>query len=135
MFKKIFLNQMAIIFELAAIALFVCFSLIWRRHHCRWRAANFDLCFAHMVIEKWGFYSVPHLLRHGASIYNGHLRGPVTLTPISKRLAVELLLPCFFQLSSVAAGIQIFNLPPAKRTLYPQRYRRSCRHCYLKTKR
>ena len=22
------------------------FSLIWRRHHCRWRAENFDLCSA-----------------------------------------------------------------------------------------
>ena len=26
----------------------------------------------------------------GASFYNGHLRGPVTLTPIAERLAVEL---------------------------------------------
>ena len=26
------------------------------------------------------FFSVPHLLWHGASAYNGHLRGPVTLT-------------------------------------------------------
>ena len=42
--------------------LFVCdFSLIWRRHHCRWRAANFDLCSALMAIEQWGFFSVPHL--------------------------------------------------------------------------
>ena len=30
---------------------------------------------------------------HGASIYNGHLRGPVTLTPNAERLAVELSLP------------------------------------------
>ena len=28
-----------------------------------------------------------HLLVHGASIYNGHLRGPVTLTPNAERLA------------------------------------------------
>ena len=34
-----------------------------------------------MVIEQWGFFSVPHLLWHGTSIYmyNGHLRRPVTL--------------------------------------------------------
>ena len=47
-------------------------SLICRRHHCRWRAPNFDLCSALMAIEQWGFVSVPHL-RHGASVYNGHL--------------------------------------------------------------
>ena len=27
------------------------FSLIWRRHHCRWRAANCDLCPALMTID------------------------------------------------------------------------------------
>ena len=27
--------------------------------------------------------------------YNGHLRGPVTLTPVAECLAVELLLPAF----------------------------------------
>ena len=52
------------------------FSLIWRRHHYRWRAANFDLCSALMAIEQWGFFSVPHLLWHGTFVYNGHLRGP-----------------------------------------------------------
>ena len=30
-----------------------------------------------------------------ASVYNGHLRGPVTLTLIAERLAVELSLPVF----------------------------------------
>ena len=75
------------------------FSVIWRRHHCRWRAANFDLCSAHMAIEQWGFFRVPHLLWHGASVYNGHLRGPVTLTPIAERLAVELSLPVFTTLN------------------------------------
>ena len=36
---------------------------------------------------------VPHLPWHGASVYNGHLRGPVTLTPVAEYLAVELSLP------------------------------------------
>ena len=72
------------------------FSLIWRRHHCRWRAANFDLCSALMAIEQWRFFNVPHPLRHGLTLYNGHLRGPVTLTPVAeRRLAVELSLPVF----------------------------------------
>ena len=82
--------------------LFVCFivplenfSLIWRPHHYRWRASNFDLCSALMAIEQWGFLSVPHLLWHGTFVYDGHLRGHVTLTHIAEHLAVELSLPIF----------------------------------------
>ena len=48
------------------------FSFIWRHHHCRWSAANFDLGTALMAIEQWGFLSVPHQLLHGASVYYGH---------------------------------------------------------------
>ena len=47
-------------------------------------------------IEQWGFFSVSHLLRHEVSVYNGHLRGPVTLTTIAKPVAVELSLPVFY---------------------------------------
>ena len=79
------------------VCLFVClefcvplenFLLIWRRHHCRWRAANFDQCSALPAIEQWGFFSVPHLLhvtRPGHPVYNGHLQWPVTLTPNAER--------------------------------------------------
>ena len=56
------------------------FSLIWRLHHYRLRTANFDQCLALMAIEQWVFFSMPHLLWHGASVYNGHLREPVTHT-------------------------------------------------------
>ena len=80
------------------------FSLIWRRHRNRWRAANFDLCSALMAIEKWEFFNVQHPLRHGPTVYNGHLWGPVTLTPVAERLAVELSLPVFLRLGSVATG-------------------------------
>ena len=38
------------------------FKRIWRRHHCRLKAPNFDLRAALMIIEQWGFLSVPHLL-------------------------------------------------------------------------
>ena len=38
------------------------FSLIWKRHHCRRRTANFDLCSALMGIGQGGFFSVAHLL-------------------------------------------------------------------------
>ena len=55
-------------------------SLILRRHNYRWRAGHFYLDFVLMAIEQWRFFSVPHLLWHGASVYNGHLSGPVTQT-------------------------------------------------------
>ena len=60
-------------------------------------------------IEQWGFFSVPHLLWHWASVYNGHLRGPVTLVPIAEHLEWS----ChylFLRLRSVAAGIWTTNL-------------------------
>ena len=66
---------------------------------------------------------MPHLLWHGASVYNGHLRGPVTLIPIAERLAVELLLPVL-RIRSVAARIRTPNLPLAGQRLKPLRYRR-----------
>ena len=103
-------------YEMAAltICLFVCLELnvqlenvsfVWRRYHCRWRAANFDLCSALMAIEHWGFFNVPHTLRLWPTVYNGNLWGPVTLTPV--------LLPSvsqwscqylFLRLRSVATG-------------------------------
>ena len=86
------------------------FSLICRRHHNWWRVANFDLCSALMAIEQWGFFSVPHLLWHGVSVYNYHLRGPVPLTPIAERLAVELSLPLFT--ISVCRGWDSNTQPP-----------------------
>ena len=50
---------------------------------------------APMAIEQLRFFSVPHLLWQEASVYNGHLQGPVTLTPIAERLVVGLSLPVF----------------------------------------
>ena len=52
-------------------------------------------CSALMAIGSLGFFSVPLLLWHAAPVYNCHLRGPVTLTPIAGRLAVELSLSVF----------------------------------------
>ena len=64
------------------------FPFIWLRHYYR------DLIYpALMAIEQSGFFNVAHLLWHGPTLYNGHLRGPVTLTPVAERLAVELSLP------------------------------------------
>ena len=99
------------------------FSLIWRRHHYRWRAENVDLCSALMAIEQWGFFNVPHLLWNGASVYNGHLRGPVTLTPIAERLAVGLSLSDYdLALSLLGFEHPIFHLQGERSN--PLRHRR-----------
>ena len=55
-------------------------SLIWSRQHCMWMAAKFDLCSALMAIEQCGFSSVPNLLWHGVSVYNVHIRDPLSQT-------------------------------------------------------
>ena len=70
-----------------------------------------------MTIEQWRFFSVPHLLWHSASVYNGHLRGPLTLTPVAEHLVVELSLSVL-RLRTVAAGIRTPKLPHARRTFY-----------------
>ena len=94
---------------------------IWRRHHYRWRAANFDLCSALMAIEQWGFLSVPHLLWYGTSVYDGHLRarGPMTPKSLAERLAVELWLP-FLRLRSM---VTTRFLPKTSKTFYSIRPR------------
>ena len=38
----------------------------------------------------WPLSSESSLTCHGESVYNGHFRGPVTLTPIAELLAEEL---------------------------------------------
>ena len=68
------------------------FSLIWRRHHCLWRARNLTNA---RHSGPWGFLNVPQHLWHGLYVYDGHLRGSSTLTPIAERIAVELSLPVF----------------------------------------
>ena len=65
----------------------------------------FNLCSTLMVIEQWGFFSVPHLLWHGASVYNGHLWGSLALTLIAESLAGGFHY-LFLRLKSVAAGIR-----------------------------
>ena len=40
-------------------------------------------------------FIVPHQLWHGASVYNGHLRGLLTLTLIAEQFSMDLSLPVF----------------------------------------
>ena len=52
--------------------------------------SQFDPYSALIIIEQLGFLSVPHLLWHGASSYNGHLRDRCDSPPVVERLAVVL---------------------------------------------
>ena len=70
-----------------------------------------DLCSALKTIEHWGFFSLPHPLWQGLSVYNGHLRRHVTITPIAEHLAVELQLPVFT--SKVCRGWDLNSQPSA----------------------
>ena len=46
------------------------------------------------MLGTYGHWAVRvHLLQHGPTVYNGHLRGTVSLTPNAERLALGLLLP------------------------------------------
>ena len=89
-----------------------------------WRPANIDLCSAFMAIEQWGFSNVPHLLWHGASVYNSHLQWPVPVTPIAQRLAVELLLPVFYDICLSWVGFEHPTLRLRGECSYPLRHRR-----------
>ena len=80
------------------LCLFVClrfyvplkdFSLIWRRHHYRWRVRNSDLCSALMAINQWVFFNVPHLLWHRPTLDNGYPRGPVTYCRAFRSCAIS----------------------------------------------
>ena len=57
------------------------------------------------------------LLRHGPTVYNGHFRGPVTLTPVAERLAVEMSQPVFTTQVCRDRGSNP-DLPHARWTLY-----------------
>ena len=96
-------------------------------HHYRWRAANSDLCSACMAIEQWGFFSVPHLLWPGASVYNGHFQVPVTLTPNAERLEMERLLhcTCFNDLRLSRLGFEHPTVCLRGQRSYPLRHRLS----------
>ena len=86
------------------------FLNIWRRHHYGDGLHIFYLHSELMAMEQWTFFSVPHLPRQGAFIYNGDFRGLVVLTPAAERLAVKLSLPVFTTYVC-RAGIRTCNLP------------------------
>ena len=58
----------------------------WNNYFNSGRYFNSGCNTALMAIEQWEIFNEPHLMRHGSSVYNSYLRGPVTLsrTPISR---------------------------------------------------
>ena len=83
------------------------FSLIWRRHHYRWRTVNFDLCSTLMTIEQ---RATPFIMVICEDPWHLHL------LPRVWQWNCHYL---FSRAGSVAAGIRIPNLPHAMRTLLP----------------
>ena len=86
------------------------FLLIPIRHH-RWMAANIDLCSALTAIEQWVFFSMPHLLWHGTSVFMVISKDPwhahLALIRVFGSGAVT---TCLKRLRSVAAGIWTPNI-------------------------
>ena len=85
-------------------------ALIWRRHHYRRRPTHFDLCSALMVIEQWGFFSVPHLLWQVASVCNGHLIEDLWHSHLLTSVWQKSFHYLFYRLKSVAVGFSLGSI-------------------------
>ena len=70
----------------------------------------------HIHIEQWEFFSVPHLLRHGTSVYNVPLRYPWHSRLLSSVWQRSWCRNLFQRLRYVTTGIRTLNLPNARRT-------------------
>ena len=55
---------------------------------------------------QWGIFNLPHVLWHGASVTDGHLRGSVTLTAVAKRLSRGTLTTWFYNLGLSRLGFE-----------------------------
>ena len=55
-----------------------------------------------------------HALRHVPTVYNGYLRGPVTLSLVAERLANEVSLPVFTTYVSRIRGERSTSTPPRR---------------------
>ena len=60
---------------------------------------------------------MPQLQRHGPTVYNGNLRGSVTLTPVAEHLTLDLSLPVFTTSVCRDRGSKP-DIRHARRTLY-----------------
>ena len=69
------------------------------------------------------FFSVPHWLWHGASVYNGHLQGPVTL-PLCRSFSCGDVTTCFYVLGLSRPGFEHPTFRLQHQRSYPLRHRR-----------
>ena len=123
---KISYSLYSVIF-LACLCLFVCFgfivpleniSLIWRRHHYRWRTANFGYARhslpltseGSLACQVYGGTGHPFIMVISEDPCHSHIH----LLPSVWQWSCHYL---FLRLRSVVAGIQTPNLPLARRTL------------------
>ena len=83
----------------------IIFHSFWRRHYCRWRAALFYPCSALMANEQWGSL-VCHTYCDTGHPFNGHLRGPVTLTLNAEPFVSGTVTTCFYDLGLSWLGFQ-----------------------------
>ena len=76
--------------------------------------------------------SVPHLLRHGTSIYNGHVGGPVTLIHYYRAFGSGAVTTCFYNLCLSRPGFEhpTFHLRGER---FNSRNRRGVNTCILLT--
>ena len=83
-------------------------------------ASNFDLCSTLTAVRV--LYRASPI----GSVYNGYLRGPVTLTPIAQRFEMKLSLPtCFYDLGQSQLGFEHPTLCLRGERFNPLRRRRS----------
>ena len=78
------------------------FSLICTRHHCQWRIFLY-VCSALIGQRSVGIFSIPHLLWHEVSVYNGNLRSTHTCCLAFVQWSCHYL---FLILRTVAVGIR-----------------------------
>ena len=104
-----------------SVCLFVCLFLVgvfvshwsifhsYEDYHYWWRDANFTYARHTRTLSIEGSV-LKHLMRHGASICDGDLRGPMTLTPVAERWQWSFHY-LFLRIRSVAAWIRTPKLP------------------------
>ena len=119
----------------SSCCLFVClfwvaqaiFQLSGDCHHCRRQGCKFSPMLSAYSFQQWGFFYVPHLLRHGTSVFKVISERPVILT--SKCWALgEGAIPTYFHVLGLTRpgaehGARTHDLPITRRELYQLSHR------------
>ena len=68
-FENVFICLFVWVIDVPFENCYTCMYLMWKFHHYRWKAANFDLYSALIAIEQGMFFNVPHLLWLGPILW------------------------------------------------------------------